>query len=122
MAGAFALNSTLEDPAQMCEAFKKRRDLVVSLLSDIPGIETNHPEGAFYIFPRVSSFFGSNYKGETIENSEDFATFLLQEAHVATVAGSAFGDNSCIRLSYAASETEIREAIKRIGRAVQKLG
>jgi len=121
MAGAYALNNSLDAPSEMCEAFKKRRDLVVSLLSDIPGIETNHPEGAFYIFPRVSSFFGSSYKGNTIENSEDFATFLLQEAHVATVAGSAFGDNSCIRLSYAASESEIREAMNRISRAVKVL-
>jgi len=121
MAGAYALNNSLDAPSEMCEAFKKRRDLVVSLLSDIPGIETNHPEGAFYIFPRVSSFFGSSYKGNTIENSEDFAAFLLQEAHVATVAGSAFGDNSCIRLSYAASESEIREAMNRISRAVKVL-
>lgn len=121
MAGAFALNTPLEAPSEMCEAFKKRLELIVSLLSDIPGIETNHPEGAFYIFPRVSSFFGSTYKGKTIENSEDFAAFLLQEAHVATVAGSAFGDNSCIRLSYAASESEIREAMDRISRAVKTL-
>src|SRR6056297_57221 len=121
MAGAYALNNSLDAPSEMCEAFKKRRDLVVSLLSDIPGIETNHPEGAFYIFPRVSSFFGSSYERSTIENSEDFAAFLLQEAHVATVAGSAFGDNSCIRLSYAASESEIREAMNRISRAVKVL-
>ena len=121
IAGAFALNENLEAPQIMRDAFKKRKDLMVELLTHIPGIETNDPEGAFYIFPRVSSFFGASYEGNTIENSEEFAAFLIKVANVATVAGSAFGDDSCIRLSYAASEEELREAVRRIGEAVKKL-
>src|SRR6056297_185261 len=121
MAGAYALNNSLDAPSEMCEAFKKRRDLVVSLLSEIPGVEANHPEGAFYIFPKISSFYGKQYEGTTIKNSEDLATFLLEYAHVATVAGSAFGEDNCIRLSYAASEEEIKTAINRIRKALEKL-
>jgi aspartate aminotransferase len=121
MAGAYALNNNIQDPADMCRAFKKRRDLIASLLSKIPGLETNHPQGAFYIFPKVSSLFGKSYDGITLKNSEDVATFLLKEAHVATVAGSAFGDDNCIRLSYAASESQIRTAVERIDEAIKKL-
>lgn len=121
IAGAFALNENLDEPKVMRDAFKKRKDLMVELLTQIPGIETNNPEGAFYIFPRISSFFGSSFEGKTLKNSEDFATFLIKEANVATVAGGAFGDDSCIRLSYAASEKELCEAVKRIGEAVKIL-
>jgi len=121
MAGAYALNTALGEPAMMCQAFEKRRDLIVSLLSEIPGVEANHPEGAFYIFPKISSFYGKQYEGTTIKNSEDLATFLLEYAHVATVAGSAFGEDNCIRLSYAASEEEIKTAINRIRKALEKL-
>jgi aspartate aminotransferase len=121
IAGAFALNQNLEEPKKMRDAFKKRKDLMVELLTQIPGLETNDPEGAFYIFPRISSFFGSTFEGETIKNSEDFATFLIKVGNVATVAGSAFGDDSCIRLSYAANEKELRQAVVRIGEAVEKL-
>ncbi len=98
----------------MVDAFKSRRDLVVGLLKEIPGIKINNPEGAFYVFPDVSSFFGKTLRGTKINNADDFSMYLLAEANVATVTGDAFGDPNCIRFSYATSEDLLKEALRRI--------
>jgi aspartate aminotransferase len=98
----------------MVEAFHKRRDLVVALIKDIPGLKLNVPEGAFYVFPDVSSYFGKTLRGTEIKNADDFSMYLLSEANVATVTGDAFGNPNCIRLSYATSEDLLTEALKRI--------
>ena len=98
----------------MVDAFHSRRDLVVGLLKDIPGIKINIPEGAFYVFPDVSSFFGKTLRGKLISNADDFSMYLLSEANVATVTGDAFGNGNCIRFSYAASEELLVEALRRI--------
>lgn len=102
----------------MVEAFAHRRDVVYNLLSEIPGFKVTMPEGAFYFFPDVSSYFGKTIKGQVIKDANDFAMFLLAEANVATVTGDAFGNPNCIRLSYATSEELLREAIKRIKQAL----
>ncbi|GGW72614.1 aspartate aminotransferase [Winogradskyella epiphytica] len=102
----------------MIDEFKERRQLVLDLLNEIEGFKNNEPEGAFYIFPDVSSYFGKTIKGTTINNATDFSLFLLEEALVATVTGEAFGNPNCIRISYAASQDEIKEAIKRIKAAL----
>ena len=110
---------------QMRQAFERRRDLIVELASQIPGLEVNRPDGAFYLFPKCSSFYGKHYvSGDTvvtINNSNDLALYLLTEAHVATVGGDAFGDPDCFRMSYATSDENIREALQRIGQALGKL-
>ncbi len=112
---------------EMRQAFERRRDLIVSLAKDIPGLEVNVPEGAFYLFPKCSSFFGSSVccdniaTDRTINNSTDLAMYLLEEAHVATVGGDAFGDPACFRMSYATSDENIREAMRRIKEALAKL-
>lgn len=98
----------------MVDEFKNRRDLVLNLLNDIDGFKTNTPEGAFYVFPDISSFFGKTIRGKTITNASDFSLYLLEEALVATVTGDAFGNPDCIRISYAASQEQLIEAIKRI--------
>jgi aspartate aminotransferase len=102
----------------MVDEFKTRRDIIIGLLREIDGFKVNVPEGAFYVFPDVSAFFGKTIDGVTIENAGDFSLFLLEKANVATVAGDAFGTPDCIRISYAASELQIREAIKRIKKAL----
>ncbi len=116
--------TALENPPSkikfMVDAFKERRELILDLLSEIDGIKTNKPEGAFYVFPDVSYFFGKTLRGKNINTASDFSLYLLEEARVATVTGEAFGDSNCIRLSYAASETEIKEAIKRIKEALEQ--
>jgi len=99
---------------EMVRAFHNRRNLVVGLMQAIPGIKLNVPEGAFYVFPDVSSFFGKTLRGKTINNADDFSMYLLSEANVATVTGDAFGNPDCIRLSYATSEELLTEAIRRI--------
>jgi aspartate aminotransferase len=99
---------------EMVAAFKNRRDLVVSLAQEIPGFKITIPEGAFYLFPDVSSYFGKTLRGKTINNADDFSMYLLSEANVATVTGDAFGNPNCIRLSYATSEAQLTEAFKRI--------
>lgn len=112
------------DPSEisfMVEAFKKRRDLVLGLMNEIEGVQTNVPEGAFYVFPNISSFFGKSYNGTTIKSATDLSLYLLDEALVALVTGEAFGDPNCIRLSYAASEEVLIEAIARIKKALDKL-
>ena len=102
----------------MVDEFKTRRDIVVGLLREIDGFKVNVPEGAFYVFPDISAFFGKTIDGITIENANDFSLFILEKANVATVTGDAFGAPKCIRMSYAASELQLREAIKRIGKAL----
>ena len=103
----------------MVDEFKRRRDLVLQLLSEIDGFKLNVPEGAFYVFPDVSSFFGKTLRGRNIHNATEFSLYLLEEAMVATVTGEAFGDANCIRFSYAASEKDLREAIRRIKESLQ---
>ncbi len=98
----------------MIDKFESRRELILGLLSEIDGFTCNQPQGAFYVFPNVSAHFGQTIKGKTISNATDFSMLLLEEAHVATVTGEAFGNPNCIRISYAASEDDIREALKRI--------
>lgn len=102
----------------MITEFKNRRDLVLQLLSEIDGFKLNVPEGAFYVFPDISSFFGKTFQGTTISNASDFSMYLLEAANVATVTGDAFGNPDCIRISYAAAESQLREAIKRIKEAL----
>ncbi|WP_179022276.1 pyridoxal phosphate-dependent aminotransferase [Winogradskyella forsetii] len=102
----------------MVDQFKERRKLILNLLGEIEGFKTNEPEGAFYVFPNVSAYFGKTIKGKTINNASDFSLFLLEEALVATVTGEAFGNPDCIRISYAASQDDIKEAIKRIKTAL----
>jgi aspartate aminotransferase len=113
-----ALDAPVSKIQYMVDEFKSRRDLVISLLNEIDGIKTNTPSGAFYLFPDVSKFFGKTIRDTKIENASDFALFLLEEAHVATVTGEAFGSPNCIRISYAASEEQLREAISRIKKAL----
>jgi len=113
-----ALDAPVSKIQYMVDEFKSRRDIVVSLLNEIEGVKTNVPSGAFYLFPDVSAFFGKELKGKKINNASDFALYLLEEAHVATVTGDAFGAPSCIRISYAASEEQLREAISRIKKAL----
>lgn len=105
----------------MRQAFQRRRDLIVELAKDIPGLEVNVPEGAFYLFPKCSSFYGKACGDKVINNSNDLAMFLLEEGHVATVGGDAFGDPECFRMSYATSDDNIREAMKRINETLAKL-
>ena len=102
-------------------AFERRRNLVVKLAKEIPGLEVNVPEGAFYLFPKCSSFFGKHTDGYAINNATDLAMYLLEVAHVATVSGDAFGDPECIRLSYATSDDNLRESMRRIKDALGKL-
>lgn len=105
----------------MRQAFQRRRNLIVELAKDIPGLEVNVPEGAFYLFPKCSSFYGKACGDKVINNSNDLAMFLLEEGHVATVGGDAFGDPECFRMSYATSDDNIREAMKRIKETLAKL-
>ena len=97
----------------MRQAFERRKNLIVRLAKDIPGLEVNNPEGAFYLFPKCSSFFGKSYNGTTINTSTDLAMFILEKGHVATVAGDAFGSPECFRMSYATSDENIIEAMRR---------
>ena len=110
---------------EMRQAFERRRDLIVELASKIPGLEVNKPEGAFYLFPKCSSFYGKSYTKDgashTINNSTDLAMYLLEVGHVATVGGDAFGDPDCFRMSYATSDDNIREAMDRIAKALAEL-
>ena len=117
-----AVIAALEAPASsvqyMVDEFKVRRKLILGLLEDLDGFKTNEPEGAFYVFPDISAYFGKTIKGKTINNASDMSLFLLEEALVATVTGEAFGNPNCIRISYAASQEQIKEAIKRIQMAL----
>ena len=113
--------ATSEDIINMRNIFRQRRDMVYKLLCEIPGLKVRLPQGAFYFFPDVSSYYGKSFNGTKIENSTDMAFYLLNEANVATVMGSAFGDDACIRLSYATSEELLREALRRIKEALANL-
>ena len=104
---------------EMVKAFESRRNLVVTLIKEIPGFKLNIPEGAFYVFPDVSYYFGQTLKGKTIANADDFSMYLLEEANVATVTGDAFGNPDCIRLSYATSEDILTDALARIKKALE---
>ncbi|MEY8862832.1 pyridoxal phosphate-dependent aminotransferase [Tenacibaculum singaporense] len=109
-----AVKASPEKVQYMVDEFKNRRDLVLELLGEIEGFKLNVPEGAFYVFPDISDFFGKTIQGKEIKNANDFSMLLLEKANVATVTGEAFGAPNCVRLSYAASELQLREAIKRI--------
>lgn len=113
-----AVSATTDQIQYMVDEFNNRRNLILGLLAEIPGLKLNAPQGAFYVFPDVSSYFGKTIKGKTIENANDFALLLLEEAHVATVTGEAFGNPDCIRISYAASQDEIKTAVQRIKSAL----
>lgn len=115
-----ALTSDLGPTMEMTKEYKSRRDLVFDLLNEVPGFKTNMPTGAFYFFPDVSFYFGKSNGDTTISNASDLCLYLLENAHVSLVTGEAFGDPDCIRLSYAASEENLREAVKRIKAALAK--
>jgi len=116
-----AYTGTQQPVEDMRVAFQRRRDLIVKLAQDIPGLKTAKPEGAFYIFPECDFFFGKSFEGRKIENAGDLAMYLLEEGHVAAVGGAAFGAPSCIRFSYATSDENIVEAMKRVKDALAKL-
>ncbi len=121
-AGAFALESDLAPTHAMREEFLKRRELVKELLGAIPGFKVNNPQGAFYIFPDISYYFGKSDGGKwTINNADDFCDYIMSTVYVGLVSGAAFGDLDCFRLSYAASEAQLREAARRIKEACSKL-
>jgi aspartate aminotransferase len=105
----------------MRQAFERRKNLIVSLAREIPGLEVNDPQGAFYLFPKCSSFYGKSADGRTINNSTDLAMYLLEVGHVATVGGDAFGSPECFRMSYATSDDNIREAMRRIKECLARL-
>jgi aspartate aminotransferase len=116
-----ALTGDMTETKKMSEAYRRRRDLVLDLLKDIQGIKANVPEGAFYIFPDVSSYFGKSYENYHIKNSYDLCIYLLNEAHVSLVDGGGFGAPNCIRISSAASDENLKEAMRRIKVALEKL-
>ncbi len=116
-----ALDAPVEKIKYMIDEFNSRKILIIKLLRSISGFKVNDPDGAFYVFPDISYFFGKKIGDTAIKNSTDFSLFLLEEAHVATVTGEAFGNNNCIRISYAASESNIIEAIKRIKKVLNKI-
>ena len=113
-----ALESSPEKIKYMIDAFKERRKLILGLIAEIPGFKTNQPQGAFYVFPDISYYFGKIIKGTAINTASDFSMYLLEKANVATVTGEAFGNPNCVRISYAASEEAIKEACKRIKKAL----
>ena len=116
-----AIEADPKDVSYMREKFEERRTLIGKMLNEIDGVEINKPQGAFYMFPKVSSFFGKSFGNTTIRNSDDLAEYILSEGHVATVSGAAFGSPECIRISYAASEENLIEAGKRLKSALNKL-
>ncbi len=120
-AAAHALMADMSPTMKMKEAFLKRRNMIIELLSEIPGIEVNNPMGAFYIFPNITALFGKRDGDTLISNADDFCMHLLKKGHVAVVSGSAFGNDNCFRISYAASEESLREAVKRIAAVVADL-
>lgn len=116
-----AITGDITPTNKMVDEYKKRREVVYQLLKDIPGVKTNLPQGAFYFFPDISSYFGKTDGTTTVKNADDFAMFMLEKAHVSMVSGGAFGDEKCVRLSYAASEKDLREAMKRMKDALATL-
>jgi aspartate aminotransferase len=119
-----SLAAVLADPSvvkPMRDGFLKRRNMVLEMLKEIPGLKTNIPDGAFYVFPDISSYFGKSDGEYTINNSADLCMYLLNSANLALVSGDAFGDDNCVRFSYATSEDKIIEAIKRLKNALARL-
>jgi len=116
-----ALTGDLTPTMKMVEEYRARREIVYALLKEIPGVKANYPQGAFYFFPDVSSYFGKSDGKVTIKNADDLCLWLLDSAHVSLVPGGAFGDENCVRLSYAASEKDLREALSRIRKALETL-
>lgn len=116
-----AFSGPQDDVESMRKVFQRRRDLIVELARKVPGFEVNNPQGAFYLFPKIDSYFGKKYQDKTISNAEDLSMFLLEVGHVATVGGTAFGSPECIRFSYATSDDNIREAFKRVTNALALL-
>ena len=121
IASITALSGDQTPTIEMREAFRRRRDLVVGRLQKIEGVKVNLPEGAFYVFPDMSSFYGKSFKGKPIENSVDLCMYLLEEGHIATVPGSGFGDDNCIRISYANSDENLVKAMDRLEKALAEL-
>ena len=124
MAQKASITALKTDPSEyrfMIDEFRKRRDLVFSLIKDIPGFKVNYPKAAFYFFPDISFYIGKTLNGTLIENADDFAMFLLDNAHVGTVGGVSFGNSNCIRLSYATSESDLIEAMKRIHKLLKEV-
>jgi aspartate aminotransferase len=113
-----ALEAPVDKIQYMIDEFAKRREMIIGLLINIPGFKMNQPQGAFYVFPDISYYFGKTIQGKIISSASDFSMFLLEEANVATVTGEAFGNNACIRISYAASVEDIQEAVKRIAKSL----
>lgn len=120
-AAAYALLADMKPTHDMRTAFLKRRDMMIELLSEIPGMQVNQPKGAFYIFPNITAFFGRKHAEGTINDANDFCEYLLNKAHVAVVTGDAFGAPNCFRISYASSEAHLREAVKRMKVALSEL-
>ncbi len=116
-----ALTGSLDDTKHMCQIFEKRRKIIYDGLAAIDGINPNFPKGAFYVFPDVSAFFGKSHDNTVIKDASDLCLYLLQDAHVSMVTGGAFGNPECIRISYAASETDLNEALSRIKNSLEKL-
>src|SRR5688572_17730388 len=116
-----AITGDIQPTNQMVAEYRKRRDIVFNLLKEIPGVKANYPEGAFYFFPDVSSYYGKSDGTSVIKNGDDFCLYMLEKGHVSLVPGGAFGDESCVRLSYAASEKDLREALKRMKDALALL-
>ena len=116
-----ALTSSMAPTEAMCKAFAERRELVVKLFGEMEGFRFHAPEGAFYLFPDISYYFGKSFNGEVIKNDEDFCMFILKEARVTVVAGGGFGDKNCIRISFAASTAQLEEAVRRIKEALKLL-
>jgi aspartate aminotransferase len=116
-----AVSTDWQTYAYMRESFQRRRDLVLGLMKDIPGWKFNKPAGAFYVFPDVTYFFGKSAEGITIKNATDLCMYLLQDAKVSCVTGEAFGDNNCIRLSFATSDDVLIEAMRRLKESLGKL-
>ena len=113
-----AVEAPVSNIKYMVDEFSKRREIIIELLTAIPGFKLNKPKGAFYVFPDISYYFGKKIRGKTLNNASDFALYLLEEAKVATVTGEAFGNDNCIRISYAASVENIQEAVKRIAHSL----
>lgn len=116
-----AITGDLAPTKKMVDEYRQRREIVYALLKEIPGVKSNYPQGAFYFFPDVSHYYGKSAGTKKIQNGDDFCLYMLEEAHVSLVPGGAFGDESCVRLSYAASEKDLREALKRMKDALAKL-
>jgi aspartate aminotransferase len=116
-----AITGDLTPTMEMVNEYKRRREIVYGLLKEIPGVKSNYPQGAFYFFPDVSHYFGKADGANKIRNGDDFCLYMLETAHVSLVPGGAFGDENCVRLSYAASEKDLREALTRMKDALAKL-